>query len=94
MFALFQAKICIIQMGHKGEITRILEFSMNTLLFVCLKNEILLLFKFTFNYPINVKSYYYSKSYAIIQGQLQIWTEHSTLIFENLKTSREIKKLF
>ena len=27
-----------------------------------------------------------------IQGQLQIWTEHSTLIFENLKPVEKFKK--
>ena len=39
-FAIFQAKICITEMGHKGEITYILEFSMMS--FICFKNEILL----------------------------------------------------
>ena len=29
-----------------------------------------------------------------IQGQLQIWTEHSTLIFENLKPAEKSKKSF
>ena len=31
---------------------------------------------------------------AIMQGQLQIWTEHSTLIFENLKPVQKSKNHF
>jgi hypothetical protein len=31
---------------------------------------------------------------TVNQGQLQRWTEHSTLIFENLKPVEIIKKLF
>ena len=31
---------------------------------------------------------------SLIQGQLQIWTEYSTLIFENLKLVEKSKKSF
>ena len=34
------------------------------------------------------------KDYLLRQGQLQIWTEHSTLIFENLKPVEKSKKHF
>ena len=42
----------------------------------------------------SVVYFYFSWANELSQGQLQIWTEHSTLIFEDLKSVEKSKNHF